>query len=148
MGHVIEHLHDPAAALAECRRVLRPGGMLWVATPNLDAPGHRRFGPDYVQLDPPRHLVLFTRRSLAALLERAGFTGIADQPAVPQARAWTFPRSHAVAVGAGSHASPLPRPPAGVRTRALLADLVAMARPRRGEEIVVCARAPGSGSPA
>ncbi|MEX1118793.1 MAG: class I SAM-dependent methyltransferase [Terrimicrobiaceae bacterium] len=32
-SHVIEHLKDPARALHECARVLKPGGLLLVATP-------------------------------------------------------------------------------------------------------------------
>src|SRR5262249_55008638 len=40
MSHVLEHLHDPAAALANCRRALAPGGHLWIATPNLGSAGH------------------------------------------------------------------------------------------------------------
>ncbi len=31
---VIEHLWDQAAFIAECRRVLRPGGELLISTPN------------------------------------------------------------------------------------------------------------------
>ena len=40
---VIEHLHDQAGFLAECARVLRPGGRLHCATPNrlTFSPGHR-----------------------------------------------------------------------------------------------------------
>jgi SAM-dependent methyltransferase len=30
----IEHLENPASFLRECRRVLRPNGMLWLTTPN------------------------------------------------------------------------------------------------------------------
>jgi SAM-dependent methyltransferase len=41
LSQVIEHLHDPPAALAEIHRLLKPGGVFWLATPNMDAPGHR-----------------------------------------------------------------------------------------------------------
>jgi SAM-dependent methyltransferase len=140
LGHVIEHAHDPAAMLAECARVLRPGGLLWLATPNLEAAGHRAFGQDYVQLDPPRHLVLFTRQALRGLLERGGFDQIREAPRVPQALAWTFRRSLAIRRGAGSHPDRLPALPRGLLARAVLADLAAAARPRRAEEIVLVAR--------
>jgi SAM-dependent methyltransferase len=34
-GEIIEHVYDPALLLAECARVLRPGGVLVLTTPNL-----------------------------------------------------------------------------------------------------------------
>lgn len=69
MSHVIEHLHDPAAGLEACRSLLRPGGTLWLATPNLAGHGHAVFGRDWIGLDPPRHLVVFTRESLVRTVE-------------------------------------------------------------------------------
>lgn len=36
--HVVEHLHDPERAVAEMGRVLAPGGLLVLATPNLSSP--------------------------------------------------------------------------------------------------------------
>lgn len=73
MSHVIEHVHDPLATLGEIRRILRPGGTLVATTPNSGSCGHRYFGPDFVHLDPPRHLQIFNGRNIAALIRRAGF---------------------------------------------------------------------------
>ncbi len=73
MHHVLEHSHAPATAVREAHRVLRTGGQLWVATPNLAAIGHARFGRDWRGLEPPRHLTLFTPSSLRLLLQDAGF---------------------------------------------------------------------------
>lgn len=92
MSEVIEHLVDPDLALAEARRVLRPGGSLLVSTPNLAAwfnrllllagvqpvfsevsrigvfgrPGHQVVG----------HLRLFTSRALTELLAAHGFVEV------------------------------------------------------------------------
>ena len=78
LSHVIEHVHDPAAMLRHCRRLLRPDGVLWLETPNLDSLGHAQFGADWRGLEPPRHLVLFRRAELKRLLAAAGFSRIDD----------------------------------------------------------------------
>jgi 2-polyprenyl-3-methyl-5-hydroxy-6-metoxy-1,4-benzoquinol methylase len=142
LGHVIEHVHDPAALLRECLRVLRPGGILWLATPNVRASGLREFGTSYVQLDPPRHLALFSRSALRALLHREGFEDLRDAGVVPQASAWTYARSHAIRQGLGSHPDRLPVLPLRLRVKALLADLRASAQAQHAEEIVLTARKP------
>lgn len=74
LSHVIEHVHDPVALLGECSRVLRPGGQVVILTPNLSSIGHRRFGPDWRGLEPPRHLHVFSARALAACVMRVGLT--------------------------------------------------------------------------
>ena len=73
LSHVIEHLHDPVASLEACHRLLKPRGVLWAATPNIDSPGRRHFGRDWFGLDPPRHVVIFTRYGLDLAVRRAGF---------------------------------------------------------------------------
>jgi len=73
MSHVIEHVHHPVATLDEIRRVLRPGGMLVVTTPNADSWGHRHFGRFWRGLEPPRHLNIFTAANLLELASQAGF---------------------------------------------------------------------------
>lgn len=71
-AHVIEHVHDPVGLLAECRRVLKPGGKLVILTPNTASFGHRRFGAAWLNLDPPRHLVLFSPGTLRRAAEQTG----------------------------------------------------------------------------
>lgn len=83
MSHVIEHVHDPRTTLAFCYQLLKPGGWIWLETPNLSALGHMCFGASWRGLEPPRHLVLFTRSSLQYLLETAGFQKVEDQPYRP-----------------------------------------------------------------
>ncbi|HEY0583066.1 MAG TPA: class I SAM-dependent methyltransferase, partial [Chloroflexota bacterium] len=73
LSHLIEHVHDPAALLAECYRVLRPAGAIVIATPNTASWLHDVFGADWMALDPPRHLVLFSAASLRKTVEQAGF---------------------------------------------------------------------------
>jgi 2-polyprenyl-3-methyl-5-hydroxy-6-metoxy-1,4-benzoquinol methylase len=71
--HVLEHLRDPAATVAELRRVLRPGGELVLSVPNFGSAQARWAGAAWFHLDPPRHLWHFSLDSLRRLVTRAGF---------------------------------------------------------------------------
>ena len=76
LSHVIEHVYDPVTLLSDLYRLLKPGGVLWLETPNLRSYGARRFGANWRDLDPPRHLMLFTPSSLRRILTEAGFLQI------------------------------------------------------------------------
>jgi SAM-dependent methyltransferase len=73
MQHVIEHLPDPATAIHECFRLLRKGGRLVIYTPNNESLGSRVFQRSWLSLDPPRHLFVFSSRSMASLLKKSSF---------------------------------------------------------------------------
>lgn len=70
---VIEHVPDPLAFLRALYAWLKPGGLLWIGTPNLDCPIHEKFGEFYGNLHPPQHMVVFNQKSLANLTHAAGF---------------------------------------------------------------------------
>jgi SAM-dependent methyltransferase len=72
LSHTLEHVADPVGLLSEIRRVLKPGGRLAVVVPNAESLGARVFREYCVLLDPPRHLVNFTKRSLALAFAHAG----------------------------------------------------------------------------
>lgn len=71
--HVIEHVHDPVATLRRLHALLKPGGVLWLDTPNVSSLGAMRFGPHWRGLEVPRHLVLFCPSSMHKALTAAGF---------------------------------------------------------------------------
>lgn len=75
-SHVIEHVHDPFAFLIEQKRVLKSGGRLVAVTPNVRGPIHGKHAQHWLNLDPPRHLVVFTPASLKRLAIAAGFSDI------------------------------------------------------------------------
>ncbi len=72
LNHVIEHVHDPVALIRECLRVLKPGGRLVLATPNIQCLGHKKFGRYWSHLQPPSHLHLFTKNNLKECAYKAG----------------------------------------------------------------------------
>lgn len=138
LSHVIEHLHDPARELRRIHRLLAPNGQVWIATPNLEALGYRLFGRDWVGLDPPRHLVLFTTESLRLLLQRTGF--VPEPTPRPAPGAWAaFSPSGALRDGRSQGEGPRTGR-RSLRARAALADRLAYASPRLAEELVVIAR--------
>jgi SAM-dependent methyltransferase len=73
LWHVLEHLDDPAAALARIAGWLAPGGALLVGVPNLASWQARLGGERWYHLDVPRHRVHFTAAGIETLLRAGGF---------------------------------------------------------------------------
>lgn len=76
-GELIEHLTDDGAFLRECRRVLRPGGLLALTTPNLAFSLNRGLVligrmPKFVH--EPYHYRIYNIASLRQIVDEAGFT--------------------------------------------------------------------------
>lgn len=66
---VLEHVPDPAAALQEFARLVRPGGRLWVTTPLT-----------WYLHEQPHDYYRFTNHGLRHLVSQAGFTDIDVRP--------------------------------------------------------------------
>jgi len=73
MSHVLEHLPDPRAALEQVADVLNPGGLLYVAVPDLGSMHFKVLGKHWEAINPLVHLQYFTETSLSTLLTSAGF---------------------------------------------------------------------------
>ncbi len=138
LSHVIEHVHNPVGLLQACHHLLKPGGGLWIETPNLDAQGHRDFGPAWHALDSPRHLILFTRTSLIEALRAVGFQDIADAPFRPLYKDLSH-KSQAIAEGRDPYQKPAPRRPA---LRSLMADWRGWQNPTLREFATLTAKKP------
>jgi SAM-dependent methyltransferase len=69
----LEHLEAPVETLREVFRILKPGGMVLVQTPDLDSWSRKTLGKNWAVLSPAEHLGYFTGRTLARALGRAGF---------------------------------------------------------------------------
>lgn len=72
LSHVLEHCIDPVAALANVKRLLKPGGTAILEVPNNAALGFAMYGPVWFFADVPRHLQFFTEASLRQALMRSG----------------------------------------------------------------------------
>lgn len=92
LSHVIEHLPDPNPLLAVIRRILKPGGVFLVATPNGDSflcdlhilrsalSRRAKKGYNLTSFTPPFHLNAFNPSSLRTILERNRFKVLACSP--------------------------------------------------------------------
>jgi SAM-dependent methyltransferase len=72
MLHVLEHVPNPGALLAQARRRLAPSGRLKVIVPDGSGLEARLFGRFWLGLDVPRHLAVFTPPTLRRALDQAG----------------------------------------------------------------------------
>jgi SAM-dependent methyltransferase len=73
---VVEHLPEPLAVLRQIRQLLRPGGMLVIETGDIGSLSARLAGAHWYYVLLPGHLSFFSRRTLAAALEAAGFRSV------------------------------------------------------------------------
>lgn len=76
MSHSIEHLSDMSSELHNVFQLLKPGGRLWLATPNPRSLGAKWFGRAWRGLHPPYHLCVPSQASLRELLAARGFTDV------------------------------------------------------------------------
>lgn len=83
MNQLIEHVPDPTAVLRRIRAALRPGGHVFLETPNLDSLDARLFRRRYWGgYHLPRHFHLFDRRTLPRLVHASGLETVAMRPLV------------------------------------------------------------------
>jgi SAM-dependent methyltransferase len=72
LHHSFEHLPEPAAELSQIRRLLTDKGACLIRVP-VAAFAWEEYGTNWVQMDPPRHLYLFTEKAMRKLARKAGF---------------------------------------------------------------------------
>ena len=70
--HVVEHLNHPEQAIAEMSRVLKAGGLLILATPNLSSPMRKRKKANWIGYKDPTHISLKPPEEWLAILQQNG----------------------------------------------------------------------------
>ena len=74
LWHVFEHCYNPEVLLDRFYNLLRPGGVLVMACPNIRSTDAMHYGPYWAAYDVPRHLWHFYPTSLSQLTHKHGFT--------------------------------------------------------------------------
>lgn len=99
LSHVLEHVHEQHLWLQQLHRVLRPGGGLWLQTPNVDSIGHARYRENWRGLEPPRHLALWTFETLRDTLRQVGFRSVRPLPTAVVTAMEVYASSEALSAG-------------------------------------------------
>jgi len=71
--HSLEHIVDPANTLVALREFLTPGGVVVVRIPLTGGMAWRTFGGEWIQLDAPRHVHLFSQKGFEEFARRLGW---------------------------------------------------------------------------
>lgn len=74
LHHSFEHMADPALTMKRLAKVVKRGSYLMLRTPVAGTHASTKYGPDWVQLDAPRHTYLPTVHSIDALGCQTGFS--------------------------------------------------------------------------
>lgn len=73
LWHVLEHVHDLYPYLHQIKKILKPGGLVFIAVPNYTSFDAVKYGANWAAYDVPRHLYHFSPASMRWLLKDAEF---------------------------------------------------------------------------
>ncbi len=69
----LEHVPNPSQVLEKLYDLLKPGGDFVLSCPNFDSFNARLFRNKWYHLDCPRHLYIYTPKTISSLIEKNGF---------------------------------------------------------------------------
>jgi 2-polyprenyl-3-methyl-5-hydroxy-6-metoxy-1,4-benzoquinol methylase len=81
LSDVIEHVYDPRGFLEDIHRLLKPGGVVFIATPTLDSWSARLLKHTWMEFK-PEHLHYFNRNTLHSLLFQTHYKNVIGLPGV------------------------------------------------------------------
>ena len=80
LWHVIEHVHSLHQYLDQLKKVLKPGGIIFIAVPNYTAYDAGLYKEFWAAYDTPRHLYHFSPMAMQKLLQGHGLQLKAIRP--------------------------------------------------------------------
>lgn len=72
-NHSLEHIEYPIETLTHVKSILCRNGYCIISTPVADSFAYTKYRNHWIQIDPPRHLQVFSRRGLEILASITGF---------------------------------------------------------------------------
>jgi SAM-dependent methyltransferase len=73
LNHSFEHMDEPQAVFQRLAELAKPGKILLIRTPVNRSFASQQYGINWVDMDPPRHLVVHSVKSMQLLAEKNGF---------------------------------------------------------------------------
>lgn len=73
LNHVFEHVEAPFLVFEAILRLLKEGGIIHLSMPVADSFAWRKYKENWVALDPPRHLHIFSEKGLGKLVGKYGY---------------------------------------------------------------------------
>ncbi len=83
MQHVIEHLYEPVSTMREVADLLKPGGLLYLETPDICSGSAKKDGPDWLHIKIPEHVLYFSEQTIRLLLKKIGCEVVEVRHPVP-----------------------------------------------------------------
>ncbi len=92
LNHVMEHVKDLQKACESIRSLLRPGGIVFIESPNFGSIEGQFFKSSWRYLYPTEHYSQFSPSSLQTLLSKNGFTVLSTKTSATPYDFASFPR--------------------------------------------------------
>lgn len=73
LHHAFEHMDEPLKVLQQLYGLLNNGKYLLIRTPVMGMYSWKKYGPSWMDLDAPRHIIIHSLKSLELLAHQAGF---------------------------------------------------------------------------
>lgn len=70
---VIEHINNPLEVIGNISRLLKPGGVLYITTPNFASLERRVLGPQWGMIAYPEHISFYSPKTMDTVLKKCGY---------------------------------------------------------------------------